>query len=97
MAKSEPTLTLVAYDSDGALLADLVLPSGVTAATIADAVLVVRVPTSMHLNDRQQLANVLRAAFVTSDRAPFVVVVDDSVTLWRLVSNKPEVESPDDH
>lgn len=97
MAKSEPILTLTAYDSDGATLADLALPGGATATTIADAVVVVRVPTTMHPLDVVALQAALQQALKDATHPPQVIAVPDSVTLWRLVPNKPEVEAHDDH
>lgn len=76
------TYTLKALDADGATREAF----AVEAQRIGD-VLLLRVPTSMHPNDRAQLAHDVRGGL--GKKAPAIVVVPDYVVACRLVPVEP--------
>jgi hypothetical protein len=83
---------LEALDSDGGTRASVELPPGATAQDVAGAV-ILRVPTSMHLNDQTHLGERLRVALRGKAKAaPLVFVVPDYVTACRLVEVKEAAE-----
>lgn len=78
------TYRLETLDAEGGTRASVDLPPGATVQDVAGAVLL-RVPTSMHLNDQIHLGERLRVALKRGKETPLVFVVPDYVVAARLV------------